>query len=341
MSWLALFTATALLAVLPLLPALAECRRGHRAPSPPPDDGDASDPAHTARRFRARLALALADGAREISAGREIVGLPAPWAWPLDEDELRQQRTQRVWHAAGDLMLPRGMHFEAEVLAEGHLHTAPHGRHHALWAGRRLALAERSGVDAWAHGQEVEAAAGCRLRGAVTAERRIVLQRDVGFTVLHAPELRTEPAAPARPAPPQPVPLPEALAWDGRTGRALFREPLHIGPGHEWPGDIVSHGDITLGAGCAAHGSLKAHGELRLGEDVVVDGSLVAEGRIELGAGCRVAGPVVSAATVVLGSGCQVGAPGRPTTVSAPRIELAPGVVVHGALHATIDGRTQ
>ena len=48
---------------------------------------------------------------------------------------------------------------------------------------------------------------------------------------------------------------------------------------------------------------------------------------------------MVSETAVLLGAGCTVGAPGCPATVAAPRIEVAPGVVVHGTLWASESGR--
>lgn len=338
MSWLVLFGLTATLLLLPWLPALAEWRRPAR-PQPAPAAGDTPDVERHAAARLAPLRHALAHGLPRAGL-REIVHVPAPWVWPLTDDEAGRQRSHRIWYGPGDLMLPRAMHFAAEVVADGHLHSAPHGRHHALWAGRRLVLAERAQVDRWAHGEDVEAGTGCRLLGPVSATRGIVLAADVAFTRLQAAEVRVDPPAPARPSRPAPQPLPEAAQWDARTGRALYRSTLDIGDGFEWDGDVVGHGDIHVGHGCAARGSLKAHGELHLGDDCEVSGSVVAEGRIVLGAGCRIAGPVVSEAGVEIGPGCSIGAPGRPATVAAPRLRLAAGVVVHGALDASVEGRT-
>lgn len=333
MTWLLLFALTATLVLMPMVPALAACRRP-RDPAPPPA---VADPARAAQRRAARVRRALQDGRRQLDL-REIVRLPAPWIWEFSAEERRAQRTQRLWHAEGDMMLPRGMHFAAEVVADGHLHSAPHGRHHALWAGRRLVLSARSQVDAWAHADEIDTAAGVRLRGPASAVRRITLAADVAFTHLQAAEIVVLPPAAARPACAEPQALAGGEEWDALTGRALYRQSVDFPAGRQWDGDVVCHGAIGVGAGCVVRGSLKALGELQLGDDVQVSGNVIAEGRVVLGEGCRISGAVISRVSVVLGAGCSVGAPGRPATVAAPQVVLAPGVVVHGTVDAALAG---
>jgi hypothetical protein len=59
-----------------------------------------------------------------------------------------------------------------------------------------------------------------------------------------------------------------------------------------------------------------------------------------LAANCVVLGAVLSEVAIVVGPGCTVGAPGAPATITAPHIEIAPGVTVYGTLWAEKKGWT-
>lgn len=137
---------------------------------------------------------------------------------------------------------------------------------------------------------------------------------------------------------PDPASPDERIVWDPVSGRGLATVSLAIAAGRRWRGDLVCHGDLSLGHRCHAHGSLKARGDLGLGAGVRVEGHVVADGEILVGAGAVVTGSVVSEAAVVLGPGCTIGSPGRPVTVCAPRLEVAQGVVVHGTIRADRGG---
>ena len=130
------------------------------------------------------------------------------------------------------------------------------------------------------------------------------------------------------------------LVWDDGPRRGFADAALDIAHHRAWRGELVCRGRLRLGRGCRARGSLKAHGELVLARDCSISGSIVAVGAVRLGEGCRVRGSVISETAVVLGPGCVIGTPEQPATVSAPRIRVACGVVVHGTLWAGVAGRS-
>ena len=132
--------------------------------------------------------------------------------------------------------------------------------------------------------------------------------------------------------------LDDGVDWDDVTGRGVAPASLSIAPGRRWDGDLVCQGDLELGPRCHAAGALKAHGDIGLGAGGCVDGSVIAQGEIVVGAGVHVRGSVASETAVVLGPGCRVGSPGQPATVTAPRVEVALGVVVHGTVWAGHSG---
>ena len=341
MTWLLLFALTALVVLLPMLPAVAEWRWPSDVKPLSIDTRDALDPPFLARSFALRLTTALALGQTRLGRS-QIAEAPPRDGWPLYAGERRAAASRRVWYAVGDAELPPKISFLAEVAAHGTLRTAAGGLHRALWAGRQLKLAPRSCVLRWAHGAQVDVGPGCRLTGRVSADDWITVRSDATFTLLHAPTVRfmparSEPVASATGV--FPLGLPDAVTWDAAAARGTCDELLDVGAHRAWRGDLVCRADLLLGTGCNAHGSLKAHGDIMAGAGSIISGSVVAEGSITLGAGCAVRGSVISETAIVLGIGCVVGAPGHPATVAAPSIAVAPGVVVHGTLWAGESGR--
>ena len=344
MAWL-LFTLTALAVLLPMLPAIIEWRWPSDVVPLHIDTEDALDPPLLARSFVARLRTAVAEG--QMRLGRSLIALaPAGDVWTFIERERRSGLSRRVWHAVGDIALPAGMTFLAEVAAGRHLRTAPREVYRALSAGQRLHLAAGSTVLRWAHAAQVDVHNGSMLAGRVSADERITLWGAASFTLLHAPTVcfGTDPArAAARLAPPLSVPsagLPKAVRWDSVAGRGTCDVALSLRAGTAWQGDLVCQTDLTLGPRCFAGGSLKAHGNLLVGAGCRIAGNLVTEGRIELGAACAVHGSLVSETEIVIGAGCVIGRPGALATVAAPRIQIGPDAVVHGTVWAGKVGRT-
>lgn len=345
LSWLLLLALVLGLLLLPLLPAWREWRRPQDVTPLPIDAQDAQDPAFLARSFAQRLSQALAHGERRLGRSK-LAEAPPRGRWPLSDDEWRRGRTQRVWHGQSDAVMPDDIHFLAEVAAPGALDTAPGNVYRALWAGHQLRLAAHATVLRWAHGQQVEVGAGCRLAGRVSADDRITVWGRSFFTLLHAPTIcfGSQPDSPGLTLAAlhrDQQPLSEPVRWDADAGRGVCDEPLALPDWTAWQGDLVCRDDLGLGMGCRANGHLKVHGALHIGEHSLIEGGVVAVGSVTLEAHCRVQGALVSEEAIVLGPGCVIGEPGRPATVAAPRIEVAPGVVVHGTLWASQRGQTQ
>ena len=360
-----LFLLTAAVVLLPMLPALVEWRWPTDVVPLPIDGQDALDPPFLARSFVEQLARAMASGQPRL--GRSLIArAPMQGELPLTERELKWLRSRRVWFAPGDLALPPRMSFLGEVAAEGWLRTAGNTVYRGLRARGRLVLTERSTVLRWAHGAEVDVHSGCELAGRISADTRINLLGPANFMLLHAPVLcfgtdtahqdeappwtefvgaRTawgNSAAQTRVQPPADCGgLPAPVVWNPVARRGTCDGPLQVAGASHWLGDLVCQGDLALGPRCQASGSLKVHGDLVVAAGCRIAGSLVVGGRIDLGMACVVLGSVVSEDEIVLGAGCIVGAPGLLATVSAPRIRVAPGVVVHGTIWALESGRTQ
>ena len=346
---LLLLLTTLLVLCLPLLPALDEWWRPTDVVPLHIDGDDAIDPPYLARRFAQHLQLAIEGGETQLGESK-IVRITSPGErWPMDERETRYAASRRLWRVDGSAELPAGITFLAEVAVEHDVVTAPRGVYRALLAGGRMKLAPRTRVLRWAHADEIQIDRACRLPGRVSAERCLHVGQSVRFGVLHAPEIRfahdAKPAvAPTTAAVLAPVThtgLPHPEQWVLNAGRGVAGRSIDLLAHHAWRVDLVCRGRLTLGEGCHARGSLKAHGDLELGAGCHVAGSVFAQGQVRIGAGCVVLGCVVSETAVILEPGCVIGAPGQEATVSAPHIDVAANVRVHGTLWASAKGRTR
>jgi cytoskeletal protein CcmA (bactofilin family) len=331
--------------VLPLLPALREWRKPSDVVPLKIDETDALDPPYLAHSFSSMLDSAVAAGASHLG-GSEIVHIAreaSAQGLPLQQAELAAARSDRLWHIEGDVQLPVGMGFYAEVSASGALRTAQGNLYRALWSGGVANLSSHTTVLRWVHGQELHVATGCHLAGRATAQHVLTLASGVDFMLLHAPRIVFGTSNLPQPnhAEPDAQPCVAMDGWSNTAARRVFtRFDLHVDARRSWSDDMVCLADLALGAYCQAGGSLKARGDLYLGQGCRVNGSVVAEGAIHLGPDCVVLGPVVSEMSIVVGSGCTIGSPGKPATVAAPQIQVANGATVYGTVWAEEKGWT-
>ena len=119
MMWLLLFVLTALVVLLPMVPALVEWHWPSDVTPLFIDKDDALDPAYLARSFAMSLATALA--LRQTHLGRSpITSLQPCKLWPFDARESAAATSHRVWDLHGDADLPAGMALLGEVAARGY-----------------------------------------------------------------------------------------------------------------------------------------------------------------------------------------------------------------------------
>lgn len=330
---------TLVVILLPLLPAFREWWRPTDVTPLPIDETDALEPAYLARRFSDLIGPALDQGLIELG-GVPLVHLPANAIhapWPLNAQEVRTQRTRRIWHTDGDCVLPERLHCLAEMSARGALRTAQGRTYRALLCGTQLTLAPHTRVIRWAHARTLVAGDHCQLPARISATQALVLGREVSFALLHAPAIRFAGQVPLDwPVPPDgrcwSIGSTDGVLWDAASGIGRIPQALQVPPLRSWRGDLHADSHLTLGEGCEAQGSLRVAGTLSLGAGSRVQGGLIARGEVYLAAGTTVGSSIVSETLVVLGAGCVVGVPGAHATVRAPRVEVAKGVVVHGTV---------
>jgi hypothetical protein len=356
--WLLLLVvANALLFGLPLLPALREWRKRGNAPLFIPADDEAGI-GYFAERFRQRLAADW-DSASLFEPGADLELAPALQAAGkmLPDAIVAQYRiasgdvvgvptlaTAEQPTLVGDaIRLVRNTHQLGEIYARKALDAPGGSVIRAALCDGAMRLGPGSGILRWAHGVHVEAGAGSRMMGRVSARDFVALDAGCRFERLSAPELRFAGGAPEQ----EPVAAP-TRRWvaDARArvahesaGRLLCTGDVAIPAGSLVDGHLIVRGRLTLGAGCRVTGGIKVHGPLTLADDTHVVGAMFATGEIRLGERCTVEGPVSSARGIRLASGCRVGRRNRPTSLVAPDVSIGHRCTCHGSLWARTNGR--
>jgi predicted acyltransferase (DUF342 family) len=242
-----------------------------------------------------------------------------------------------------DTPVPDGITLASECLARMTVRGGTGVTYRALLGQRDVLLGRKSTVLRWVHARgRLEVLDGSRLLGRATADRDIALAPNVGFDRLEADVVRVvglqPPDTPVRPVSDYPAWTPEkALVMS--TDYWRVEGSVTIPAGCAMVGSLVATGSVVVGDGARVQGSIKAHGDVRVARGAVVIGSLSARGRVIVDTGARLSGPLISEVEAVIGAAI-VGISGKRTTVTAPRVRLARGATVYGAVMAADGGFT-
>lgn len=240
--------------------------------------------------------------------------------------------------ATGSLSLPEGGVHLAEIFAGGAITGGARSTYRALLSDDSIELGADSRTLRWLDARTAfRAGPRSRLDGRASAGDVIELAPGCRFERLWAPRIvfgsdRFSP--PARLERPPAAPADLGVPVEVAAGRWLVRGPLALEAGTVIEADLVVTGSLTVGPGSRITGSLKSHRDLRVGRDVVVEGSVVSQRNVQLDACCDVSGPVLAEEMVTMAAGCRIGHPEQPTTVSARRMRIDDGVIVHGTVWA-------
>jgi hypothetical protein len=339
---LALTATTGAMIALPLAPALLEAiRRKDARPLPTrKDDGNIRNFARSFRRYieplqpdlascAARNSIVesrLADGAYVLLVGKDGM-------FDVPEDTV-----QTLALFAKQSSIPDNLAFTRDVYAAHALYGGKRNCFRALLGEEDIYLGEESCVLRWVHA-EGKIVAGPRswLLGRASSEKTIHISQGCTFERTHAPAIFTslsgefDEAVSANP-------LPEKVH---KLGQSRINGDLHLGSGEMLLGNIIVTGSIQVDERTRIFGSAKGNGNIELREQAEVQGSLISTKKIHMAANCCIKGPVLAEDEIVIGAGTQIGTPTSPTTVSAPRIRIAPDCVVHGTLWARVEGRVE
>jgi len=343
-----LLVLSAVMFMLPLIPALMELRRNSDA-SPldviPQHAGEIRYFADGFRNYIKALEPTLQDclvsggtatgtmpdGAKYLVLGRGKQALTLPL-------QQRDEICPVVIATASDLVLPPATTFSRDIYTGGSFLGGTENKYRAILAEKDAHLGQGSSVMRWVHaGGEFQADAECKLFARISSDTAIRLHPGSSFLRLNAPRIDVGPLTETADTENNSQNLPSARPRI--PPRLLHDGDFEIGAGEDFPQDLVVRGKLRIGVGARVRGSVKSDQDMVVEPGAFVAGSLMSAKKVRIGSDCMLHGPVIAERELSIGTGTRCGTAESPTTVSAPRIEVANGVVVFGTLWAREQGQ--
>ena len=342
---LALTAATGGLLALPLTPAILEIlRRKDAGPLPTrKDDGDIRNFSRSFRRYIDPLHMQLE--AVTESGGIMEARLPnGAYALIVGNGGtylLGEQKVQTLVLFGKEISLLDQLTFTQDVYAADVIYGGRNNVLRALLGESDVFLAEGTHVMRWLHAEgQIVIGRNCHLHGRCSSEKAIHFSTGCSFQRVFAPLIAT--SAHAQPVFTSAVNEAEHPVKTKRNlPRSRVHGNLHLGAGEIFLGNIIATGSIRIDEGTRIYGSAKGNGEVELRRQTRIDGSLVSTKSICIGANSIIKGPVLAEEEIIIEAGVRIGLPDSPTTISAPRIRIAPDCATHGTLWARVEGRVE
>ena len=341
---LALTATAGVMIAIPLAPALIELFQ-RRDAGPLPTRKDDGNIRNFARAFRHHIAhlypeLTACAASNSIRETRLPDGAYALLVGKAGIYDVPEDTVQTLVLFAKQCSLPASLTFTRDVYAGNLLYGGRRNVFRALLGEDNIYLAEESSVLRWLHAEgKIVVGPNSRLFGRASSEKAIYLSPGCSFERMHAPAICTSMTGELEPAEaPAGQPSPEKFR---KLGRSRINGDLHLGSGEMLLGNIIVTGSIQVDERTRIFGSAKGNGDIHLRDQAEVQGSLVSTRTIHIASNCSVKGPLLAENEITIGAGTQIGTPGSPTTVSAPRIRIAPDCVIHGTLWARVEGRVE
>ena len=258
----------------------------------------------------------------------------------LEPGDFTGSSIDRVLMSYAPIRVPPRSAVLSTIYAAREVYGEPGSVYRALFSEGDIDIGPDSVVSRWIHSEgRIIAQENTSLFGRASAARGIRMMPGSKFERISAPRIefglpgsiRDPISSPLTPAAVQH--LPEMV-----VPRAVVRDSIIIPPNSFVGHDIVSSGSIRIGRGSWIAGSVKAAEDVLIDGEARVDGSVVAERDIFIGAQCFVRGPIIAERSVLIEGPTAVGAPQLPTTITAPRVYCASGVVVFGSVWAREEG---
>ncbi len=270
------------------------------------------------------VAMPDGDSCMVLGHGEGVVYVPA---------EKREPVCSSVIASAADLQLPAETAFEKDIYSRGQFVGGNNSQYRAILGERDVHLLSGTTVTRWVHGVgKVTAEPDCKLYGRISSEQCIRLDAGCSFSRLNAPRIELGPLGEDDTAGGT---INSANTVDAHPLTRLVHDgDFEVPAGEVFRGHLVVRGKLRIGSGASIFGSVKAEKDLVLEDNAEVTGSLITTGVLRIGRRCSVHGPVIAERAAYLEAGSRCGTPQGPTTVSAPRIEVAEGALVFGTLWA-------
>jgi len=345
----ALVCMVSLMFMLPLVPALVELRRKSDAQPLNVVQQHAGEIRFFANSFRdyikglePTMQRCVADGTTATGTlrdGEEYVVLGRADAPLLLALQQRDAIHPVVLAAGVDLIVPPSATFSRDIYAGRQFVGGDKNNYRAILGEKNVHLGASSRVMRWVHAVgEFTAGLGCRLFGRISSDLLIRLHANCSFLRLNAPriEIGRAPVDPDATTPNSSLP---SDAVSAAVPRFLHDGDFEVRHGQIIRSNIVIRGKLVVRSGARICGSVKGDKDVVIENEVSVEGSLICARKMRIGPQCAIHGPVIAERELSIASGTRCGTVEHPTTVSAPRIDVAEGVVVFGTLWARERGQ--
>lgn len=337
---IALTAATSAMIGASLAPAISELRKRQDA-SPLPTRTDDGHVTNFAAGFRKRLAPLAAQieqcVTEQLDATAEFADHTQALLIGSDAIPTRvSEKISAVVLCGASAILPSSTELLCDLFACGDFTAGAGVILRAVLAEGDIWIGDRSTICRWLHGERiVTIGRGSSLYGRLSSAREIHLGEQCRFERVCAPLIRLGDAETR--ALPQSVFHKRSIV-DVKLGRLLATGDFHLASGDVLQGHVVASGNVLIDGGSRILGSVKSHGRTEIGLDTEIHGSMVSSASLNIAGRSFLRGPVLAEGELIVGPETVIGTPESPTTISAPRIRVAPGSIIHGTIWARYDG---
>ncbi len=314
---------------LPFLPGIIELRQKRDVDPLPIQSDNTKDPRHFGHAFRALLERHVPDHEGSLPLKTEI---KLRRTESLEVHEVVSigpgESSSSILVSTGDATIGREARV-GEIYATGDARVKEAARIRGLACDGSLIMQPGCVVERWIDSEgNSSVGAGCDLGVSASAGGRLKLASGCRFQRLWGLPISTGRArSDAVDQTSKGPPLQDAVVWADKW--------LSFPDGSVIKSDVITHGDVRVGAGSVVKGSIKAHGDITLARGVTVEGNVVSRRSIRLERGVRVHGNLFAERDLFIGLNARIGQKqSYKSAYSSGKMTLSRGALVYGRLFA-------
>jgi predicted acyltransferase (DUF342 family) len=319
---------------VPFLPGLIELRQGRDVAPLSIQSDNTKDPRHFGRAFRALLERHVPDHEGSLPLKTEIQLRRTESLEVYEELSVGPGETSSsILVSTGNATIGREARV-GEIYATGDARVKEAARIRGLACDGSLVIQPGCVVERWIDSEgNASVGAGCDLGVSASAGGRLKLASGCRFQRLWGLPISTGRASTDEvDQANEGRPLEGAVVWADKW--------LSLPDGSVIKSDVITHGEVRVGAGSVVKGSIKAHGDIVLARGVTVEGNVVSRGSVRLERAVRVRGNLFVEKDLFIGPNARIGhRHGHKSAYSSGKITLSKGTLVYGRLFAESGGQ--
>jgi predicted acyltransferase (DUF342 family) len=327
-------TAFLALLFLPFLPGIIELRQKRDADPLPIQSDNTKDPRHFGHAFRSLLEGHVLDYEGSLPLKTEIKlrrteSLEMYEAVSIPSGEMNSS----ILVSMGNATIGREARVR-EIYARGDARVKEAARVRGLACDGLLIMEADCVVERWVDSEgNASVGAGCDLGVSASAGGRLKLASGCRFQRLWGLPISTGRArSDAVDQTSEGPPLQDSVVWADKW--------LSFPDGSVIKSDVITHGDVRVGAGSVVKGSIKAHGDVTLARGVTVEGNVVSRRSVHVERGARVHGNIFAERDLFIGLNARIGRKqSHKSAYSSRKMTLSRGAMVYGRLFAEGGGK--